>query len=212
MEKAMQNSTLFELMKWLFMAVAIISFFTPLTDIHQQEPAIEGTELNEEMTYNQSIEPLNAVMEDVPPQVRGFQKEIIFQTAIEEAAERYQLDPALIKAIIMAESGFNPNAVSKRGAQGLMQLMPRTARSLGVEDSFNPEANIHAGSEYLKRLLNRFDGNLELALAAYNAGSRNVKEYKGVPPFAATQFYIKKVLGFYDRYKSGVEEKQEAKT
>ena len=124
-----------------------------------------------------------------------------FQPIILKAAERYQVDPAIIKAIIMAESSFNPKAVSRKGARGLMQLMPRTAKYLGVKDSFNPLHNIDAGVRYFKTLLDRYDCDVELALAAYNAGSRNVRKYGGVPPFKATKFYIEKVLRYYEVYK-----------
>jgi soluble lytic murein transglycosylase-like protein len=117
-----------------------------------------------------------------------------------EAAARYQVEPEIIKAIIMAESGFNPNAVSKVGARGLMQLMPRTAKFLGVKDSFKPGHNIDAGVRYFRQLLDQFDGEIKLALAAYNAGSCNVKKYGGVPPFKATRIYIKKVLKYYAAY------------
>ena len=112
------------------------------------------------------------------------------------AANQYKVDPAIIRAIIMAESNYNPKAVSKRGARGLMQLMPRTAKSLGVKDVFNPEQNIHAGVKYFSQLLNKFDGDPSLALAAYNAGSRKVKKYNGVPPYKTTKRYIKKVFRY----------------
>jgi soluble lytic murein transglycosylase-like protein len=125
-----------------------------------------------------------------------------YHSLIVEAAYRYQVEPAIIKAIIMAESGFNPKAVSKVGARGLMQLMPRTARYLGVEDSFKPDHNIDAGVRYFKYLLDKFDGEIELALAAYNAGSYNVRKYGGIPPFKATKFYINKVLKYYEAYRT----------
>jgi Transglycosylase SLT domain len=125
-----------------------------------------------------------------------------YHSLIVEAAYRYQVEPAIIKAIIMAESGFNPKAVSKVGARGLMQLMPRTARYLGVEDSFRPAHNIDAGVRYFKFLLDKFDGEIELALAAYNAGSYNVKKYGGIPPFKETKFYINKVLKYYEVYRT----------
>jgi soluble lytic murein transglycosylase-like protein len=124
-----------------------------------------------------------------------------FDMLIFQAAELYQVDPALIKAIIMAESGYNPKAISKKGAKGLMQLMPKTAKWLGVVDSFNPEHNINGGVRYFKQLLKQFDGDVKLALAAYNAGSRKVRQYNGVPPFKATKFYITKVFKYYDIYK-----------
>ncbi len=119
-----------------------------------------------------------------------------------EAAGRHRMEPAIIKAIIMAESNFDHRAVSKRGAMGLMQLMPETAESLGVIDCFNPEQNINGGVMYFRRLLNRFDGMLDLALAAYNCGSRNVRKYGGIPPFKATRAYIRKVNKYYLHYKS----------
>ena len=100
----------------------------------------------------------------------------------------------------MAESSNNPRAVSHRGAQGLMQLMPTTARSLGVVDAFDPALNIDGGVRYLKQLIDRFEGDIELALAAYNAGSRYVRRYGGVPPFRATKTYIKKVLRYQQKY------------
>jgi soluble lytic murein transglycosylase-like protein len=118
-----------------------------------------------------------------------------------QTASRHQIDPALVKAIIMAESGFNTRAISKRGAKGLMQLMPATAQALGVEDIFNPKQNISGGVRYFKQLVTQFDGDVELALAAYNAGSRNVMHYQGIPPFKATQYYIKKVFKYYRIYK-----------
>jgi soluble lytic murein transglycosylase-like protein len=118
-----------------------------------------------------------------------------------QTAGRYQVDPALVKAIIMAESGYNAKAISKRGAKGLMQLMPATAQALGVEDIFNPKQNISGGVRYFKQLFNQFNGDVKLALAAYNAGSRNVRNYQGVPPFKATQYYIKKVFKYYRIYK-----------
>ena len=130
--------------------------------------------------------------------------EYLFDPIIVKAANRYKVDPAMVKAIILAESGYNPNAVSKKGAMGLMQLMPITARELGVKNGFNPEQNIHAGVRYFKQLMNRYRGNVKLALAAYNAGSRIVKEYKGVPPFKATRYYIKKVLEYHRHYSTQI--------
>lgn len=112
------------------------------------------------------------------------------------AAERYQVPASLLKAVAKAESGFDPQAVSPAGAQGVMQLMPATAAGLGVLNPFDPEQNIMGGAQYLSGLLARYDGDVTLTLAAYNAGSGNVKKYGGVPPFPETQGYIKKVLGY----------------
>jgi len=105
----------------------------------------------------------------------------------------------------MTESSNNPRAVSGKGARGLMQLMPATAKALGVEDSFNPEHNIYGGVRYFRQLLDKFDGDTKVALAAYNAGSRKVRQYQGIPPFKATHYYINKVLSYYNRYKAEIE-------
>ena len=155
------------------------------------------------------VQARNDLAPSVEPQAAPQRKEVPqspFEQIINQAATTHQVDPALIKAIIMAESRYNPKAVSKRGARGLMQLMPVTAKSLGVEDSFDPEANINGGVMYFKRLLDRFDGNVEFALAAYNAGSRNVRKYGGVPPFIQTRTYIHKVFKYHQQYKQEVEE------
>ena len=125
----------------------------------------------------------------------------LFQSIIVEAANRYEVEPEMVKAIIMAESSYNPVAVSERGASGLMQLMPDTAADMGVIDIFDPRHNIHGGVRYFRFLLNQFDGNPELALAAYNAGIARVREYEGVPPFRATEYYVRKVLTYYQFYK-----------
>ena len=125
-----------------------------------------------------------------------------FHPIILRAASRHELDPALIKAIIMVESRYNPHAVSKQGAKGLMQLMPGTARSLGVKDSFNPEHNVNGGAKYLKQLLDEFDDNLKFALAAYNAGSSKVRRYRGIPPIKATRHYVNRVFEYYQYYKN----------
>jgi soluble lytic murein transglycosylase-like protein len=128
-------------------------------------------------------------------------RSVLFHPIIDRAATQYQVDPALVRAIIFAESGYNPTAVSNRGAMGLMQLMPSTAKAMGVEDCFDPEHNIYGGVKYFKKLFNQFGGDVKLALAAYNAGSRKVREFNGVPPFRATERYIQKVLKYYDIYK-----------
>ncbi|HHE74342.1 MAG TPA: lytic transglycosylase domain-containing protein [Desulfobacteraceae bacterium] len=125
-----------------------------------------------------------------------------YSTIIKTAAARHKIDPALVKAVIMAESRYNHLAVSKKGAGGLMQLMPNTAKSLGVQDIFDPEDNITGGVRYLKKLLNRFDGDTKLALAAYNAGSRYVRHYGGIPPFRQTRTFIKNVLKYQQMYKT----------
>jgi hypothetical protein len=124
-----------------------------------------------------------------------------YDSMIIRVAKRHQVDPALVKAVIRAESAYDHKAVSHRGAIGLMQLMPKTAQALGVEDSFNPELNIDGGVKYLRQLMDQFDGDVRLALAAYNAGSKKVRKYRGVPPFKQTRFYLQKVFRFYRSYK-----------
>jgi soluble lytic murein transglycosylase-like protein len=127
---------------------------------------------------------------------------IPFHGIIIQVAGRYEVDPHLIRAIILAESNYNPKALSKKGARGLMQLMPSTAKALGVQNIYDPEENIDGGVRYFRSLLDRFGGDVQLALAAYNAGSRHVRNYDGIPPFKATQHYIKKVLHFHEKFKT----------
>lgn len=129
------------------------------------------------------------------------EQNVPFQGIIMQVSGRYEVDPHLVRAIIFAESGFNPRAKSKKGARGLMQLMPSTAKALGVRNIYDPKENIDGGVRYFRLLLDRFDGDVQLALAAYNAGSRHVRNYEGVPPFKATRHYIKKVLKFQEKFK-----------
>lgn len=124
-----------------------------------------------------------------------------YDLLIHEAAGRHDVDSDLIRAIIMVESQFNPRAKSKRGAKGLMQLMPITAEGLDVVDLLNPHENVHAGTRYIKILLDRFDGDLKLALAAYNAGPQSVIRYDGVPPYKETRLFIAKVFDYYAAFK-----------
>jgi soluble lytic murein transglycosylase-like protein len=119
--------------------------------------------------------------------------ELAYEPLILEAADRYRMDPALIRAVIQTESAFEPMAVSTAGAQGLMQLMPALAEELGVQDVFDPRENIMAGARYLSFLLYAHDGNLPLALASYNAGPGTVALYQGVPPFPETERYVKTI-------------------
>ena len=152
---------------------------------------------------------------DVPYVLVMREKRVIFQLKgdivpyddlIAQASERYSIDSALVKAVIKAESNFNHRAVSPVGARGLMQLMPATAATLQVKDSFHTETNIDGGVRYLRYLMNMFNGNLPLVLAAYNAGENAVMRHNNrIPPYPETQTYVKRVLNYFDGYsrKSG---------
>src|SRR3989338_320219 len=122
------------------------------------------------------------------------------QSIIRHASFQHHVPEALIRALIKVESNFNESAVSQVGAQGLMQIMPQTALELGVDNPFDPRQNILAGTRYFQDLLNQFEGNLEKALAAYNAGPETVEKFQGVPPFKETKKFIKLVLHYYKKY------------
>lgn len=121
---------------------------------------------------------------------------------IGEAARLYQLPESFIRAVMRVESDFNPTVVSRAGAMGLMQLMPKTARSMGVSDPFNARQNIHGGARYLRILANRFKGDLVLTVAAYNAGEGAIQKYNGIPPYKETQRYVRRVLKHYYAYRA----------
>ncbi|MEW5908191.1 MAG: lytic transglycosylase domain-containing protein [Thermodesulfobacteriota bacterium] len=123
-----------------------------------------------------------------------------YEDYIEQASEKHGLSIPIIKAIIRAESNFNPWAVSNKGARGLMQIMPDNFQSLDLKDPFNPRENILAGTKFFKSLLTRFEGNLRLALAAYNAGAEAVDRHRGIPPYRETEEYVERVLRYYQLY------------
>lgn len=129
------------------------------------------------------------------PNISGSKTQLM--NMIDKVSDKYGVDSKLVKALIKQESGFNPNAKSKAGAMGLMQLMPATARGLGVNDPMNPVQNVEGGVKYLKSMLNKYNGNVILALAAYNAGPNAVDKYSGVPPYKETQNYVRSILANY---------------
>jgi soluble lytic murein transglycosylase-like protein len=139
------------------------------------------------------------VLEEIAPAMATAPMD--FERMVDAAARRHGLDPALVRAVVAVESGFQPQAVSPKGAQGLMQLMPATARDLGVMDPFDPASNLDGGSRYLSTLVARYDGDLSKALAAYNAGMGAVARHGGVPPYAETRTYVNRVLSRYQNQK-----------
>lgn len=157
-----------------------------------------------EFGWDQSTEKVEAVGEEITlinDAIREefFKTELPFGELIHEKAEKYDVDPALVAAVMEAESRFKHRARSPVGAQGLMQLMPRTGRWMGARNLYDPEQNIDAGVKYLKYLDRRFNGNLKKTIAAYNAGEGTVKRYGGIPPYRETRTYVKKVLKNYEK-------------
>ncbi|MEM9696219.1 MAG: lytic transglycosylase domain-containing protein [Myxococcota bacterium] len=138
----------------------------------------------------------------VPPSDRSLERFTRYDRWIRQAATLYQIPEELVRAVIKVESDYDPRAVSRAGAQGLMQLMPETALRMQIRDSFNPRLNIFAGVRYLRILANHFNGDLQLTVAGYNAGEGAVVRYGGIPPYEETQKYVVKVLNYYHRYRS----------
>jgi hypothetical protein len=151
------------------------------------------------MTPGPAAVPAAPVTAPVPS--AALQPRLNIPDAVSQASERYRLDPDLLNSVIRAESGFNPHAVSRKGAQGLMQLMPETASKLGVPNAFDPGANVDGGTRYLRELLERYNFDLVKALAAYNAGPKRVEQYGGVPPYYETRAYVASIVRDFNRKK-----------
>jgi soluble lytic murein transglycosylase-like protein len=146
------------------------------------------------------------------PATRTIQQPSNLNDLVNAASGMYKLDPDLVNSVIRAESGFNVRAVSPKGAQGLMQLMPQTASQLGVQNAFDPQANVEGGTRYLRELLERYDFDLVKALAAYNAGPQRVEQYGGVPPYYETHAYVARIVRDFNRKKLAAQKKAEAAT
>ena len=181
-----------------------------LSSIENNFNRILGTDDNVSVPDKSAAKEFKAILDEK----MGENKETIEKTTfknsredienlINKYAQKNNLDPDFIKAVVKQESGFNPDAKSKCGAMGLMQLMPQTAKGLGIIDAFDPEQNIDGGTRYLKSMMNRFNNDPKLALAAYNAGPAAVQKYGDIPPYRETQNYVKNILSSYEAMKGG---------
>jgi soluble lytic murein transglycosylase-like protein len=177
-------------------AIALTAFSLSFADIYKyvdEEGVIHFTNVPTDGKYKLILKE-KRVQFNLGP---NFEK---YDPLILKTAEKHSVDYALVKAVIRAESNFNPTAISRVGARGLMQLMPGTAYALRVNDSFHPEDNIEGGVRYLRYLLNLFQGDLHLALAAYNAGEKAVFRYRGIPPYQETRTYVRRVLHYFQEF------------
>ena len=170
-------------------------------DIKKENKPLEEIELGPIDEYTKKIEADKKEEINLKSKVDLMSQKANIDEIIETFAQKYNIDGNFIKAMIKQESGFNPNATSKKGAMGLMQLMPSTAKSLGVVDAYNPWENIEGGVKYIKGLMDRFNNDEKLALAAYNAGPNAVKRYGGIPPYKETQNYVKSIMSTYEKLK-----------
>ena len=174
-----------------------LAWIVPDTLVSQKSTLFDASWMERELTGKSAGEPRLTIIDD---RVREeFFKTLPFGDLIHEKAAKYDVDPALVAAVVEAESRFKQRARSPKGAQGLMQLMPRTALWMGARNAYDPEQNVDAGVKYLKYLEKRFDGNRRQMIAAYNAGEGTVKRYGGVPPYGETRTYVRRVMSNYER-------------
>jgi soluble lytic murein transglycosylase len=191
-------------LKRVFTAVFFILFFFGLSaivraDIYKyvdEDGVIHFTNVPNDSAYKWVMSETRPEGREVSPE----QLQVRYDAIISTVSRRYAMDPSLVKAVIEAESDFDPQAISKAGAVGLMQLMPETARGLGVRDLYDPLENIEGGVRHLKGLLIRFKRNIPLALAAYNAGATNVIKYGSIPPYKETRGFVDRVLKYQKKY------------
>lgn len=185
---------------FLFLTAVVVSMFSPAyADIYihvDSEGVIHLTNAPTSRDYKLYIS------EQPGGTVLGYQTRN-FDPIIEAASKKHGIDFPLLKALIKAESNFDPYAISRTGAMGLMQIMPATVEALRIEDPFDPAENVMGGARYFKRLLVAFDNRVHLALAAYNAGPEAVKQYKRIPPYKETEAFVRRVMTYYDALKKG---------
>jgi hypothetical protein len=178
------------------------------------QPSALRTNIARSVAGSASLSPFAATNTRLTPNssLRFPQPRVDLNEVVNSASDRYRLDPDLVNSVIKAESGFNSRAVSPKGAQGLMQLMPGTASKLGVPNAFDPQANVEGGTRYLRELLERYNFDLVKALAAYNAGPQRVEQYRGVPPYYETRAYVARIVRDFNKKKIAQKKAATAKT
>lgn len=185
--------------------LVLIVLTAPISAVHASEPVYYGISANGTIrladTPPDSFGERHVILRSSKGRYHASVSDQELEEAVTHYAKEYRLSPALLLAIMKAESGFNPTVISKAGAVGLMQLIPETAIRHGVQNLYDTRENIAGGARHIRYLLDRFHGNVRLALAAYNAGERKVERYRQIPPFKETRSYVKKVMGFYRDYR-----------